>query len=141
MSAIRAPTCFATAGSIASHLRPAAAQELADAGRIAQDEVATHRLRHRLTRSLGTGGGEIEAELQHLPLADGDRVLLCTDGLTDMVPDARIAEVLRGADRTHEACGALVGLALVAGGGDNVTVLLGRYAIPPAPPGVDNAAG
>lgn len=109
------------------------AQELADAGSIAQEEVATHRLRHRLTRSLGAGGGDIQAELEHVPLADGDRLLLCTDGLTDMVPDARIAEVLRGQDRSEEACRALVDLALEAGGRDNVTVVLGRYAIPEAP--------
>jgi PPM family protein phosphatase len=116
------------------------AQDLADAGSIAQADVTTHRLRHRLTRSLGTGGGDVQAELQHLRLADGDRLLLCTDGLTDMVSDAKIAEVLRGVDRSHDACRALVGLALEAGGRDNVTVLLGRYTIPDAPPNVAHPA-
>jgi serine/threonine protein phosphatase PrpC len=109
------------------------AQHLADEGCIAQEEIATHRSRHVLTRALGQSGGEVEAELQHLRLANGDRLLLCTDGMTDMVPDARIAEVLCGLDRSHEACRALIDLALAAGGRDNVTVVLARYAIPEAP--------
>jgi protein phosphatase len=117
-----------------------AAQELADAGEIAQEEVATHRLRHRLTRSLGTSKGEVQAELQHVGLVDGDRLLLCTDGLTDMVPDAKIAEVLGRLERSNEACRALVDLALEAGGRDNVTVVVGRYAIPKLPLSAGKAA-
>jgi serine/threonine protein phosphatase PrpC len=113
------------------------AQELADAGDIAPEEVATHRLRHVLTRALGQSGGDVEAELQHLRLANGDRLLLCTDGLTDMVSDAQIAEVLHGLDRAHDAARALIDLALEAGGRDNVTVVLARYTIPEAPPGAE----
>jgi PPM family protein phosphatase len=109
------------------------AQALADAGWIAPEEVATHRLRHVLTRSLGGRGGNVEVEVQHSQLADGDRLLLCTDGLTEMVPDARIAEVLARTEPSQEACGALVDLALDAGGKDNVTVVLARYSIPDPP--------
>ncbi len=107
------------------------AQALADAGLIAPEEVATHRLRHVLTNALGRSGGDIEAEIQHMRLADGDRVLLCTDGLTEMVPDARIADLLRHVEVSEEACEALVAAALEAGGKDNVTVVLARYTIPP----------
>jgi PPM family protein phosphatase len=110
------------------------AQELADAGWIGPEEVARHRLRHVLTRVLGRGGGEIEAEIQHLHLADGDRLLVCTDGLTDLVPDAGIAEVLRHTESSEPASQALLDLALDAGGTDNVTVVLARYTIPTLPP-------
>jgi protein phosphatase len=107
-----------------------AAQAMADAGWIAPEEVATHRLRHALTRVLGAAGGEAEAEIQHVQLADGDRLLLCTDGLTDMVPDAGIADVLQRIEPSEQASQALVDLALERGGKDNVTVVLARYTIP-----------
>ena len=115
------------------------AQALADAGWIAPEQVATHGLRHVLTRALGGRGGDVEVEVQHSRLADGDRLLLCTDGLTEMVPDARIAEVLGRLPSSQDACRALVDLALEAGGKDNVTVVLARYAFP-EPPAPDPAA-
>jgi protein phosphatase len=119
------------------------AQSLADAGVIAPDEVASHRLRHVLTRALGSGRAEVEAEIQHVELADGDRLLLCTDGLTEMVADARIAEVLGRTAGSAEAGRALVEAALEAGGRDNVTVVVAGYGIPagppPDPPGTDGA--
>jgi serine/threonine protein phosphatase PrpC len=61
--------------------------------------------------------------------------LLCSDGLSEMVSDARIAEVLRAAEPSAEACRALVAEALAAGGRDNVTVVVARYGIPTALPG------
>jgi protein phosphatase len=103
------------------------AQALADLGAIRAEEVATHRLRHVLTRALGTGQGWVEADVQHVCLHDGDQVLLCTDGLTDMVDGATIASVLRQARTSSAACQALVDLALKAGGKDNVTVVVARY--------------
>jgi protein phosphatase len=106
------------------------AQALADAGLIAPGQVATHSYRHVLVRAVGGGGGDLEVETQHLQLADGDRLLLCTDGLTDMVPDPQIAEVLRDAQTPGEACQALVQRALERGGKDNITVVLARYSIP-----------
>jgi serine/threonine protein phosphatase PrpC len=106
------------------------AQELADAGQIHPAEMASHRLRHVLTRDVGGGHGNLEVDFQHLRLADGDRLLLCTNGLTDMVPDPLIAEVLRGTEPPQEASRALVELALERGGEDDVTVVLARYSIP-----------
>ncbi len=109
------------------------AQELADAGVIPPEQVATHRLRHVLTNALGRSSGEVEIQIQDTELADGDRVLLCTDGLTDMVEDAAIGDVLGNVGASEEACQALVDLALHRGGKDNITVLLARYSIPAAP--------
>jgi protein phosphatase len=106
------------------------AQALADAGRIAPEEVAHHRLSHVLSQAVGTGGGHLTAQTLHVPLEDGDRLLLCSDGLTNMVDDATIAEVLRQTEAPSEACQALLALALEHGGKDNVTMILARYSIP-----------
>lgn len=103
------------------------AQSLADQGVIRPEEVATHRLRHVLTRALGGSMGELQVDVERVSLSDGDQVLLCTDGLTDMVDDDAIAGVLRGAATARAACHALVDLALQNGGKDNVTVVVARY--------------
>ncbi len=106
------------------------AQLMADAGAISQREVAHHRLRHVLTSALGGGNKDIRAEIQRLKLADGDRLLLCTDGLTDMMDDTAIAESLAREERSEVACRLLVDRALENGGKDNVTVVLAQYSIP-----------
>jgi protein phosphatase len=105
-------------------------QVLMDLGQLTAEEAATHRLRHVLTRSLGGSERTVEGDFQRAWLADGDQLLLCTDGLTNMVDDAAIGSVLRGAASANEACQALVALALEKGGKDNVTVALARYRFP-----------
>jgi protein phosphatase len=85
---------------------------------------------HKLTNCLGGGPGrEVRVEFHHLSLADGDLLLLCSDGLTDMVPDDAIARVLGQDAHPQETAGALVEAALNNGGKDNVTVVLARYAV------------
>jgi serine/threonine protein phosphatase PrpC len=108
------------------------AQSLADAGEIRQDEVAAHPTRHILTGAIATRGAFVQVELSHDRLADDDQLLLCTDGLTEMVSEGAIAEALSAAKSSADACRRLVDLALEAGGKDNVTVALGRYRIPDA---------
>jgi protein phosphatase len=61
---------------------------------------------------------------------DGDRLLLCSDGLSDMVSEAQIADVMRATEQSNQACNTLVDLALQKGGADNITVVLARYSIP-----------
>jgi protein phosphatase len=107
------------------------AQALADAGAIDPEDVPAHRLHHVLTRTMGGHGGQVETDFHHYQLADGDRVLLCTDGLTGMVPDEQIGEVLRATETSAEGCQALLERALEGGGTDNVTIILARYDIPP----------
>ncbi|MFY9552766.1 MAG: protein phosphatase 2C domain-containing protein [Thermoanaerobaculia bacterium] len=108
------------------------AQSLADSGAIRQDEVAKSPYRNVLTSALATRGAFVQVELKRSRLADGDQLLLCSDGLTDMVSDETIAGVLSAAGSSAEACRRLLDLALEAGGKDNVTVVLGRYRIPEA---------
>lgn len=72
------------------------------------------------------GSGEVPADLSILRLAEGDQVLLCTDGLTNAVSQAAITESL-AIRPAAPACGALVEQALEGGGRDNITVVLARY--------------
>lgn len=71
------------------------AQQLIDAGLGPPQGVAVEQFRHILTQALGAEKSPFKPEVQHLMLADGDQLLLCTDGLTDMVSDATISSVLQ----------------------------------------------
>jgi len=97
-------------------------QDFADAGFIQPGEARTVPYRHALTRALGGTHNQSHPDLHRLTLRDGDRVLLCTDGLSDTVDADAIAVVLRSAAAARDACQALVDLALSHGGQDNVTV-------------------
>ena len=108
------------------------AQRLSETGRTAPTELAASDLRHVLTDAIGGHAGEPDIEIQNYLLINGDVVLLCTNGLTDLVEDDKIAGLLHtGAGRPlGEQCQALVDLALERGGPDNVTAVLARYHIP-----------
>ena len=103
------------------------AQALFDQGIIERKEDAATRLQHSLTRLLGGAGKACEADVQRILLRDRDVLVLCTDGLTDMVDNAAITAVLAPAPPATEAAQALVDLALKNGGIDNVTVIVARY--------------
>jgi protein phosphatase len=105
-------------------------QALVEAGTIKPEEVHSHYLRHTLTSCLGGQNGEVNLDIQHWRLHDGDRVLLCSDGLTEMVREPDIAQVLANNESSHRACQALVDLAVDNGGRDNVTVLVARHTWP-----------
>jgi PPM family protein phosphatase len=108
------------------------AQSLADAGAISQEDVAHHPSRHVLTSALASRGAFAQVELKHSRIEDGETLLLCSDGLSEMVPDEMIAMVLAAKEPAESACRRLVDLALEAGGKDNVTVVVARYRIPDA---------
>jgi protein phosphatase len=97
--------------------------ELIAAGQLTEAEAEIDPRRAMITRALGIDV-DVEVDLIPLPLAVGDRVLLCSDGLNAMLRDDDVADVLRSvADRTS-AAQALVDAANGAGGVDNITVLL-----------------
>ena len=98
-------------------------QFLYDSGEITSDEMEKHPARNQITRYVGMGG-EAEAEARAFPLAPGDRILLCSDGLTGMVDEARITTALLGEPDTELACNKLVNLANDSGGKDNITVVI-----------------
>ncbi len=109
------------------------AQMLEDAGSITHDEAAHIDVRHVLTNAVGGGRPGISPQVRRVRLADGDAVLLCTDGLTEMVTGDRIALLLAQHETPTDACNALVGEALANGGHDNVTALIARYYAPANP--------
>jgi protein phosphatase len=106
------------------------AQAMIDAGIVNPEDDSTRAMRHVLTAALGAAASQSEAQVQRLPLSDGDQILLCTDGLTEMVKDASITDVLRSSNSSSDACRTLLDMALAAGGLDNVTVVLARYHFP-----------
>jgi serine/threonine protein phosphatase PrpC len=97
--------------------------EQVKAGLITKEEAEASGMRNIITRALGQEGG-IEVDTSRLTLMGGDRVLLCTDGLTTMVPDESILSSVLSHNDPGDACRALVDLANKAGGKDNITVIL-----------------
>ena len=97
-------------------------EELVRAGLITREQARTHPRRNIITRALGTHG-ENEPDLLVTDVQDGDVFLLCTDGLTGMVPDDEIERTLRDCG-IEAAADRLLALALDAGGRDNVTLIL-----------------
>jgi protein phosphatase len=96
-------------------------------GALKPEEAAHHRLRHVVINVVGGHDQGVKVELHKLPLEAGDRVLLCSDGLTEMVPEAEILNVLAGSEDPAAVCDQLVGRANDAGGKDNITVVVARF--------------
>jgi protein phosphatase len=103
-------------------------QAMVDAGMLTREQAATHRLRNVLTNVLGGGLPLTDVDVHRVALSPGDTVLLCSDGLYDVVGDEEITAALRAADSARAACQALVDLALARNAPDNVTVVVSRYA-------------
>lgn len=92
-------------------------------GKLSVEEAAKHPFRHKLSRYIGQDGQAV-ADIRVLQLKDEGRLLLCSDGLTGMLPDARIESVLKEEEIPEGACRRLVREANEAGGVDNVTALV-----------------
>jgi protein phosphatase len=100
-------------------------EELVRRGELEPEEAKDHPQRSIITRALGPEP-EVEVETFTSPGRDGDVYLLCSDGLTTMVSEERVAEILREAESLEVAAAALVREANEAGGRDNITVVLFR---------------
>jgi protein phosphatase len=103
------------------------AAELARTGVIPPEAVVHHQYRHAVTQFLGRDGAGVQPDVQRVYLETGDAVLLCTDGLTDMLPDDRIAAVLAAEREPRSACERLVAEANEQGGRDNITAVVARF--------------
>ena len=101
--------------------------EMVRAGRLTPEEAEVHPQRSIITRALGPEP-QVEVERMTYPARSGDVYLICSDGLTTMVPEDAIADILRGRSSLQQAAEDLVRVANEAGGKDNVTVVLFRLA-------------
>ena len=100
-------------------------QELMDAGTISAEQAENHPISHMLTRSIGpTPNVDVELQIYPLPLTEGDRFLLCCDGLTNHVEDDEIQRILETKEEPKDAAEMFVELANQRGGSDNITVQL-----------------
>ncbi|WP_026553910.1 PP2C family protein-serine/threonine phosphatase [Arthrobacter sp. 35W] len=98
-------------------------QELVDGGFITAAEALVHPRRHVVTRALGAGDNT-EADFWLMPVEEGDRLLVCSDGLTGEVGDEAIHRMLSTIAHPQDAVDALIHAALRHGGRDNVTVII-----------------
>lgn len=98
-------------------------EELVKKGIIKPEEAASHPQKHVMTRALGTEY-DIEADLGKQDLSEGDYVLLCTDGLSNLVNDNEIKEIVLKAENVEQACSNLINKAKENGGFDNITVVV-----------------
>jgi protein phosphatase len=100
-------------------------QEQLDAGLLTPEEAAYSMHRNLVTRAVGVEA-KVDLEVHAHDLLAGDTILLCSDGLSDMLPDTIIAQVMRGHDAVEPMAQALVDAANAAGGRDNIAVILVR---------------
>jgi serine/threonine protein phosphatase PrpC len=99
--------------------------ELVARGKLTEEQAETHPQRSVITRALGPEP-EVQVDVQVNEARAGDLFMVCSDGLTSMVPEARVREILQTAGSLEEAGRELIGAANDAGGRDNITVILFR---------------
>jgi protein phosphatase len=102
-------------------------EEMVHHGELSADEAAHHRRRHVITNAVGASPSELKVEVHKLHVESCDCVLLCSDGLTNMVPDASINQILNAEAEPESACQQLVASANEAGGTDSITVVVAHY--------------
>ena len=108
-------------------------EQLVREGRLTREQAANHPQRSIITRALGVSS-KVQVDTNHVHLHDKDRFLLCSDGLTSMVDDDSLAEVLRKNRDPKRAVSRLIDLANHAGGEDNITAVVLDVQIDPGDP-------
>jgi protein phosphatase len=103
------------------------AAEMARRGVIKPEDARRCHARHLVTNALGAAAAGVEPDVRATDLKPGDVLLLCTDGLTDMLPDDRIAAILEIEDDPEAASEWLVAAANEQGGRDNITAVVARF--------------
>lgn len=97
--------------------------ELLESGHISQEEADRFIYRHVITRAVGTRS-RVEPDIAHEPAQQGDLYLLCSDGVTDLLPDAEIRDCLLAADDLKGRGAALRERVIQKGASDNFTIVL-----------------
>ena len=100
-------------------------QELVDQGEISADEARSHPRRNLITRALGLQRRS-RSDIYRLDFQENDSLLLCSDGLSNLVTEQEMTSVLAEEEDIQASCGRLLELALQRGAPDNVTVLILR---------------
>lgn len=103
------------------------AQRLVRLGEITEEQAKTHEERHKLTQHLGIFNDEMIIEphiSKEIEIKKGDKFLLCSDGLTDMLTDEEISDILGQNKTCEQLCKELVKAALKNGGKDNITTII-----------------
>lgn len=101
--------------------------DMVRSGALRRDEVAEHRLRHTITNVVGGPEPGVKVEARALEVQDGDRLLLCTDGLTEMVTNEAIAATLDAEPAPEAAAKALLARAGEGDASDNITLIVMRF--------------
>jgi protein phosphatase len=115
-------------------------QSLVDAGRLTAEEAASHPQRALLVRAL-SGTGAARPDLSLHAAAPGDRYLLCSDGLSTVVPDTDLRELLSGDEGPRHTLDALLARAYAAGAPDNVACAVAEVVALDAPPAPEAGPG
>jgi PPM family protein phosphatase len=102
-------------------------QMLVDSGAITEEDAKHHNMRNIVVNVLGGKEAGVKGEIHQLILNNNDRLLLCTDGLTNPVELAQIEEILQRLSDPQKACDALIHAALKQGGPDNITAVIADY--------------
>ena len=115
------------------------AQELVDEGKLAKEDVATYQGRNVITKAVGADYSD--ADFWLYPVVAGERLLMCSDGLSGEVTDEVMAHTLLGEPDSQAAADSLVAKALANGGRDNVTVVIIAVVEGGLNPGLDEETG
>lgn len=98
-------------------------EEMVLAGEINKEEARNHERKNVITRAIG-GTNTVEPDLFRIDLKKNDRVLLCSDGLTNMIEDSEIADVIKNESDINNAAKKLIDKANKNGGSDNISVVI-----------------
>lgn len=98
-------------------------QEMIDKGEITEDDANKHPYKHVITRVLGIDS-EVSVEISEIDLSSSGKLLLCSDGLSNMLSDDLLEEFLRLDIDVNDLCDLLVDAANERGGNDNITVVV-----------------
>lgn len=98
-------------------------QQLVDSGAITPEQAQNHPRRNEITRVIGYLPG-IAPDLYQVKLYAGDNILLCSDGLSSVLPSNKITETVTGSHNANHACTDLIDQANLAGGPDNISVII-----------------
>lgn len=103
--------------------------EMVKSGTITELEAQNHPQKNIITRALGTSES-VEVDIEAISIGDNDTIVLCTDGLSNMICDSKIEEILLNNEDVQAAAKELISLANKLGGYDNITVVIGKKACP-----------